>query len=615
VATKSLRRSVDETTAAAIADHEALYETLKEDYIEAGCLEKWGEFPSRTATTFTLTKESLKQRGGRLCNCAMLYDLASSAILPEKEDAFAAAALDGEDVSGEAGTGISRVNMWAMAQTTNSEAACSNGKADGYPCKNVDLLAHLPLNYFRTSNSKIPPKLANDVWGWTSANGREFIIWGVRDGTYFLEIRNMAPELLGFMPSSGGYALQHDMKVIKNAVYVGSEHSSHGLQVFNLHRLLDIDTNQCESNRYCVELKPDTVYKGSPQFPIGNSHNIVANPISKYIYIVGSESCKGGLHVVDVTYPLYPTFVGCFGGGKYVHDAQCVMYKGPDQNYKNKEICFCYNEDSVKIVDVSDKDNMYIISSTTYENVDYTHQGWLSSDHTHIVFGDEGEEVLGTTPRTRTLVMNVSNLKNPKNIQEYHGKSKAIDHNQYIVRANAKGQDYGMEHINTDLIYQANYEAGLRILQVIDYETADFEEVGFFDTYPLANQARFRGAWSSYPYFKSGVVVISSLEEGLFLVKPDVKKSLVAPKENPKNDCTDLTVRFQSQFRKNCKWVGRVLKGRPKFTIQRTRRRCRLKWRGKGLMYWCRETCGKVGLGKCRNKFAALDPEENVIPM
>ena len=37
--------------------------------------------------------------------------------------------------------------------------------------------------------------------------------------------------------------------------------------------------------------------------------------------------------MVDVSDPLDPTFISCYGGDGYVHDAQCVNYEGPDERY------------------------------------------------------------------------------------------------------------------------------------------------------------------------------------------------------------------------------------------------------------------------------------------
>lgn len=70
------------------------------------------------------------------------------------------------------------------------------------------------------------------------------------------------------------------------------------------------------------------------------------------VYAVGtsrSSSCKGGLFMLDVSNPANPTSPGCVSQDGYVHDAQCVVYNGPDTQYLGKEICFNYNEDTVSI--------------------------------------------------------------------------------------------------------------------------------------------------------------------------------------------------------------------------------------------------------------------------
>ena len=80
---------------------------------------------------------------------------------------------------------------------------------------------------------------------------------------------------------------------------------------------------------------------------------------------------------------------------------------------------------------------------------------------------------------------------------------QASDHNLYV-----KG----------NYVYQSNYVAGLRILDIQD--PANPVEVGFFDTVPFGdNAAGFDGSWSNYPYFKSGNVIVTSGREGLFILK------------------------------------------------------------------------------------------------
>ena len=86
----------------------------------------------------------------------------------------------------------------------------------------------------------------------------------------------------------------------------------------------------------------------------------------------------------------------------------------------------------------------------------------------------------------------------------YLGATNAIDHNGYT-----KGNSF----------FLANYTAGIREIDIQNIASGVMEEVGFFDTYPSNNGANFNGVWSVYPYFESGVIVISDSNSGLFLVK------------------------------------------------------------------------------------------------
>lgn len=71
--------------------------------------------------------------------------------------------------------------------------------------------------------------------------------------------------------------------------------------------------------------------------------------------------------------------------------------------------------------------------------------------------------------------------------------------------------------------FLSSYRAGLRILRVDDLSTASLSEIGFFDIYPSSDSANFNGAWSVYPYFPSGNVVVSGIEQGLFVLMPDLR--------------------------------------------------------------------------------------------
>jgi len=53
----------------------------------------------------------------------------------------------------------------------------------------------------------------------------------------------------------------------------------------------------------------------------------------------------------------------------------------------------------------------------------------------------------------------------------------------------------------------------------ISSTTNSMIEIGYFDTYPDNDGTNYNGAWSVYPYFSSGNIVISDIERGLFVVR------------------------------------------------------------------------------------------------
>jgi hypothetical protein len=68
-------------------------------------------------------------------------------------------------------------------------------------------------------------------------------------------------------------------------------------------------------------------------------------------------------------------------------------------------------------------------------------------------------------------------------------------------------------------MYQSNYAAGLRVLDVSDPENP--VEIAHFDTAPLADEVPgfFDGSWSNYPFFESGNILVTSHKQGLFVLK------------------------------------------------------------------------------------------------
>jgi len=180
-----------------------------------------------------------------------------------------------------------------------------------------------------------------------------------------------------------------------------------------------------------------------------------------------------------------------------------VTYSGPDTEHLGKEILIGSNANEIVIVDITNKNNPIGLSTISYSNVAYTHQGWFTEDQRYFIVGDEVDE-LNIGFNTRTIILDFEDLDNPQFHFEYEGPTQAIDHNGYV-----KGDKY----------YLSSYRAGMRVLDISDIENGTMTELGFFDTYPESNAANFNGAWNVYPYFASNNIVISDIERGFFLVR------------------------------------------------------------------------------------------------
>ena len=406
--------------------------------------------------------------------------------------------------SSEQGTVINEAR--GFPSITGDEIECSDGQADVFECESVNIVSFVPINEIGGARGT----RVNDIWGWADPqSGIEYAIVGRTNGTSFVDLSNPSrPVYVGDLPKTPGSrsAIWRDMKVYRDHVYIVADGAgAHGVQVFDLKEL----------RRF--EGEPITFEETFHYDGIHSAHNIVINEDTGFAYTVGNsaggETCGGGFHMLDLENPSRPTFGGCFADTNtgrrltgYSHDAQCVVYHGPDTEHTGKEICLGSNETALSISDMTDKSAPRALSSASYPNVAYAHQGWLTDDHRYFYMNDEGDEPSGLVEGTRTLVWDVQDLDDPILVYEYIAETTATDHNLYIVG---------------DRMYQSNYDAGFRVLDISEPERP--VEIGYFDTSPYQGGA----SWSNYPYFESGIIAVTGTGDGLFILK-DVSRRLIS---------------------------------------------------------------------------------------
>jgi choice-of-anchor B domain-containing protein len=412
---------------------------------------------------------------------------------------------------------------------------CQQGLANSiYPCSDVNLLAFVSLEEMGETEQD-----ANDIWGWTDPKtGKEYALLGLTNGVAIFDITDgEKPVYVGKLPepdkivprnilagaaamgeapsfayhddqdSTGkGAAAWRDIKTYRNTMYVVSDESGRGMQVYDLEKLRDIPASAMPAT-----LQHDVHYD-----LFGNAHNIAINEESGFAYVIGSYrggtcASNGGLHIIDIRDRLNPQYAGCHvestAGGYiragYIHDTQCVIYKGPDAAYQGREICVSAAEKRLLVSDVTDKANPRTIAVYLYPGNRYAHQGWLTENHRTFFLNDELDE-LQNEHNTRTYVIDLSDLDNPTFTGYVQQSTNSIDHNLY-VRGNR--------------MYQSNYMAGLRIFDITTPTPSGIKEAGFFDTTPALTDKKFEGTWSVFPWFTKGKVALSDIHQGFFVLE------------------------------------------------------------------------------------------------
>ncbi|MCW8092793.1 choice-of-anchor B family protein [Alteromonas sp. ASW11-130] len=399
--------------------------------------------------------------------------------------------------------------------TRHGAADCIDGLAANFSCRNVALIAHVPISELHADSSS-----ANDIWGHVDLNTmREYAIMGLRNGVVVVDVSTPdSPQVVGSI--SGAPTTWRDIKVYQYFnrathswqayAYVSADNADEGLRIINLNQL------------------PDSISEIAPLQDDVRAHNIYISHTdpglnislpgsSSQLHVAGSENFNGAWRSFMLTSPDKPSVAynpETATRTDYSHDiAGFFVTDGRAQeDCKGDSSISCsvildFNEQSVRLWDTSNPKVPWEVSEITYPNITYTHSGWTSEDNRYLFVHDEGDES-SLSVNTAVNVFDISDLTMPTLVTTWEGSTRAIDHNGF-----AKGNRY----------YMSNYERGLTILDISD-PTAP-EEIGYFDTFPSSNNASFNGAWGVYPFLPSGIILVSDIQGGLYILRDDTTAS------------------------------------------------------------------------------------------
>ena len=254
------------------------------------------------------------------------------------------------------------------------------------------------------------------------------------------------------------------------------------------------------------DISAHNVYLSNVDYSLG----VALNGVDPFLHIAGSNRNGGAFNTYRLDNPIEPESVysnESSSRSNYSHDVSSMVVTDDRKDTQcvaagpHCEIFFDFNEDNFQIWDKTQNSAPARLSTTSYPKVSYVHSGWYTEDKQVVLVHDELDEMdygLNSTVR----LFELSDFGSPSLLSTWTGPTGAIDHNGFV-----RGNRY----------YMSNYTRGVTVLDISD--TSNPVDIGFFDTFPVSDNTSFNGAWGVYPYLPSGVVLVSDISSGLYIVR------------------------------------------------------------------------------------------------
>jgi choice-of-anchor B domain-containing protein len=400
----------------------------------------------------------------------------------------------------------------ALQQAQAVPLNCVQGAAGQFTCRNLDFWSQIPLAQFSSR-----PVSAANIWGFVDLNdNREYAVIGLRNGTAIVEVTDPAnPREV--VTVAGNSSPWREVKVyqVRDTVanrwrayaYVTTEAANSGMQIIDMSGLPQTAalaaTNMDTSSQH-------TLYVSN----IDYATNTALPGATPMLFVAGSNLSPGSWRAYSLANPAFPQFVASAPSGGYMHDstsllvtdtraAQCAPGHNPC------EVLVDFNVDQVQLWDVTNKLQPLLLGTATNPGNRYIHSGWptATTNASHLIFHDELEEIQLGLP-TRLYTMDLSDLRAPTVQVSHTGQTTTTDHNGYM-----RGTNY----------YVSHYRRG-----IVVYDAANpnaLVEIASFDNYvvPITNAAGTDGAWGVYPFLPSGTLLVSDIENGLFVLRDQTR--------------------------------------------------------------------------------------------
>ncbi|HLG03229.1 MAG TPA: choice-of-anchor B family protein [Bacteroidia bacterium] len=338
------------------------------------------------------------------------------------------------------------------------------------------LHAQANLNVQFRAQLTYPGQTCANICGYTDSLGNEYALVGASQGMSIVDVTNpSSPNEITQIPNIDD--LWKEIKVYRGFAYVTTEGGG-GLQIVDLHPLPSATL-------------PYQSYTGDSAIfnQLNSIHALHIDTTTGYCYLFGTNLFSGGAVVLDLNAdPYNPTYAGKYDQLGYVHDG----YVDNDTLFAGHIYDGYFAE-----VDMTNKANPVVLGIQTTPTA-FTHNTWRSDDHKYVFTTDENTN----SYLAAFDVTDPQNYVEMDRTQSYLPGSGSIVHNTHILQNWAVTAWYKDGFVITDVTRPQN-----------------LVHVGYYDTYNGGGSG-FTGAWGVYPYFPSGTIVVSNVNEGLFVFTP-----------------------------------------------------------------------------------------------
>ena len=345
----------------------------------------------------------------------------------------------------------------------------------------AQLLAHWSNDELPSSNAH--DNTYNEIWG-LSINDKEFAVIGSTMGTHIIDVTDTdnIQETFFIEGAHTGPAIIHrDYHDHDGFLYAVADEGNSSLQIIDIRNLPD---------------SYEVVYDSNDL--LSRSHNIFIDEENDRLYSCSHRSEAvpfSALRVFDISDPTNPIDLGGYNTFQsyqvgHVHDAYV----------KNHIAYLNCGPNGFLIADMEDLASIKLLSlleSDDYPDSGYNHSGWLAEEGDVYYMADENHGLA----LKAINVADFNDLETKSLFDVGEDQSDAIAHN-LIVDGN--------------LLFVSYYYNGLQVYDISSREEP--RRVLQYPTSQLENDLAYRGAWGVYPFLPSGNVLVSDMQEGLFVV-------------------------------------------------------------------------------------------------